>query len=83
MLAADYRNIGDAAITYAQVDVLKESFPDFNVVEIPLRKSYSTLLALKIVTNKKDVITIIGGGNMGDFYFGIEEIRQLIIKKVQ
>jgi len=81
MIAADYKNIGDAGITYAQVDILKEFYPAFNVVEIPLRESYSTLLALKIVTNKKDIISIIGGGNMGDLYCGIEEIRQFIVKK--
>lgn len=78
-MAADYKNIGDAAITYAQVNMLKHIFPDKKVIEIPMRKSFIDLLAIKKNILNNDIITTIGGGNMGDVYYGIERIRQQVI----
>ncbi|QLE02795.1 polysaccharide pyruvyl transferase family protein [Galbibacter sp. BG1] len=79
-MAADYKNIGDAAITYAQVAMLRTCFPKHEVIEIPLKKSFTDLLAIKKVINPEDIITTIGGGNMGDTYYGLERIRQQIVK---
>ena len=38
-LGADYGNLGDVAITYAQTKYLKEHFQDYNVVEIPISQT--------------------------------------------
>ena len=35
-LAADYGNLGDVAITYAQRKFLEEKFPNYEVIEIPI-----------------------------------------------
>ncbi len=78
-LGADYGNLGDVAITYAQVKYLKERYVDYNVVEIPISQTYAGMKAVKKVIGKDDVIASIGGGNTSDLYDDIEFFRQLVI----
>lgn len=80
-LAADYGNLGDVAITYAQKKFLKESFPEYKVIEFPISRTFSDLKSLEQFVDKEDIITIVGGGNIGDMYDDIEFCRQLIIKR--
>lgn len=80
-LAADYGNLGDVAITYAQTVFLKENYPDYVIIEFPISLTISKLKSLKKVCSSEDIITIVGGGNMGDLYSDIEFLRQLIISK--
>ena len=81
MLAADYGNLGDIAITYAQKKFLKEKFPDYQIVVLPISKTYAALKNLRRSVSSEDIITIVGGGNMGDLYLDIERQRRFIIKK--
>lgn len=79
-LAADYGNLGDIAITYAQKKFIKDYFEETHeIVEIPLAKTYEYINQLNI--KKDDIITIVGGGNIGDRYEWIEEARRQVIKK--
>jgi pyruvyl transferase EpsI len=78
-LAADYGNLGDVAITYAQTKFIQEH-SDYEVLEIPLSKSLEGLIFVKRVIKKNDIVTIVGGGNLGDLYEQIEFIRQLVVK---
>lgn len=80
-LSANYGNLGDVAITHAQRKFLQSNFPDYNLLEIPIDKTYENMKSLKKVVNKDDIITIIGGGNFGDIYLDIEESRQFFIKQ--
>src|SRR5690606_14138854 len=75
-LAADYGNLGDVAITYAQTKFLKEH-SDYQVIEIPISESLEGLWFVKKNIKKGDIVTTVGGGNMGDLYDQIEFIRQL------
>src|SRR5690606_38406975 len=75
-LAADYGNLGDVAITYAQTKFLKEH-SDYQVIEIPISESLEGLWSVKKNIKKGDIVTTVGGGNMGDLYDQIEFIRQL------
>ena len=79
-LAADYGNLGDVAITYAQHAFLKQNFPDFLVTEIPISKTLQGIALLKKTINNNDIITTVGGGNMGNLYPMIELNRQMVIK---
>ena len=81
MLAADYGNCGDIAITYAQRKFLKENLTGYKIIEIPLKFFYRDYLCIKKNLNPQDIITIIGGGNTGDLYWNFEEARRFIIKK--
>lgn len=79
-LAADYGNLGDVAITYAQSLFLAKIYPEYEIVDFPISKTLSHLKSLKSVCSKDDIITLTGGGYMGDRYYGAELLRQLVIK---
>ena len=79
-LAADYGNLGDVAITYAQTEFLKTKFPGYEIVDFPISKTLTHLKSLKENCSSEDIITLTGGGYMGDMYFRSELLRQLVIK---
>src|SRR5690606_20530130 len=79
-LAADYGNLGDVAITKAQTNFIRDAFPNHHILPIYLDEINAYLIPLKKLLIPDDVITIIGGGNMGDLYEGFEEYRRSIIK---
>lgn len=79
-LAADYGNLGDVAITYAQEQYLGKIFPGYEIIDFPISKTLGNLKALKNICNTDDVITIVGGGNMGDLYGDIELLRLMVVK---
>lgn len=78
-LAADYPNLGDIAITYAQVEFLRKCYPSYKVVEIPADKTLLLMKGVKENINENDIITIVGGGNMGNVYEYYEELRRTVI----
>lgn len=79
-LAADYGNIGDLAITAAQKAFLTKILASDSIVYIPISKTRVLLQSIKKQVTPQDLITIIGGGNMGSLYPDIEELRQLVIR---
>lgn len=79
-LAADYGNLGDVAITYAQEKLLKEKYPDYEIVDVPISKTLSLLRPIKRIATPDDIITITGGGNMGEMYGDIELLRLMVIR---
>lgn len=80
-LAADYGNLGDVAITYAQTKFLKDILGNnFEVIEIPISHSLEGLYFVKKNIKRGDIITSVGGGNLGDLYNQIEFIRQLAVR---
>lgn len=79
-LACDYSNLGDFAITLAQKKILKGLYPCANVIEIPIGETYQGIKAVKSRNNHDDVVTIIGGGNMGTLHYGYERKRNLIVE---
>ena len=78
-LAADYGNIGDLAISSAQEKFIKENLVDYEVFPVPISKTRLWLGSIKKQITSEDIITIIGGGNMGSLYPDIEDLRQLVI----
>ncbi|MCF6279263.1 MAG: polysaccharide pyruvyl transferase family protein [Flavobacteriaceae bacterium] len=79
-LAADYGNLGDVAITYAQHKFLSATFPDHYVTEIPISQTLKGLEYVRRTIKNDDIVTTVGGGNMGDLYEQIENFRQLVFK---
>lgn len=79
-LAADYGNLGDVAITYAQHKFLSATFSDYTTTEIPISQTLAGLEYVKRIIKKDDIITTVGGGNMGDLYEQIENYRQLVFE---
>ena len=80
-LAADYGNLGDVAITYAQKKFLSETLKEYEIIEVPYNNTYNYEKILKKNINPSDIITIVGGGNLGNIYDEIEEKRRNIIKR--
>lgn len=78
-LAADYGNLGDVAITYAQKQILKKWYPDYEIAEVPAGKTLSYIHDIKKNIKPDDIITVVGGGNMGDMYGDIELLRLMIV----
>ena len=78
-LAADYGNLGDLAITYAQIKFLKGAFPDSLIEPIPISRTLSAIKQLRQVIRDEDIITLVGGGNTGDMYDDIQYLRELYI----
>lgn len=79
-LAADYGNIGDIAISCAQSHYLKSVLPDYDVISIPISQTRFLIDSINKQIKSDDIVTIIGGGNMGGTYPDIEALRQLVIK---
>lgn len=79
-LAADYGNVGDLAITYAQIRFLERAFPDAVVEPIPISQTVRTLASMQCTVGPDDIITLIGGGNTGDMYDDIQYLREAFIR---
>lgn len=82
-LACDYANLGDYAITIAQKKILEEAFPDRNVIPVYMSQTYSALKSFLKLNRVDDIVTIIGGGNMGEMYYGYERKRNLVVDKLK
>ena len=78
-LAADYGNLGDVAITYAQTKFLEDQ--GYQVIEIPISQTAEGIWWVKKHIQSNDIVTLIGGGNMGDLYEQIDTLRQLVIEQ--
>lgn len=81
-LACDYPNLGDYAITKAQTTMLRNMFPDRHVHTFGYDVTYSSLKTVLKHHQVNDLVTIIGGGNMGEYYYGFERKRNLIVEKM-
>lgn len=79
-LAADYGNIGDLAITAAQVAFLRDYAPGLQCIAVPISATRVLLRSIQRQIRPDDLVTIIGGGNMGSIYPDIEALRQLVIR---
>ncbi|MEZ8732909.1 polysaccharide pyruvyl transferase family protein [Vibrio splendidus] len=80
VLAADYGNLGDVAISYAQYYFLQKNFPQYNIVDVPISRNIKNISTIKKQIRKRDVITIVGGGNLTDKYQDIENCRLAWVK---
>lgn len=80
-ISADYGNLGDIAITYAQKLFLEELLKDYEIIEIPSKRTFEYIKIVKRAIKPNDIITLIGGGNMSNRYDGIEEARRMIVKE--
>lgn len=81
-LAADYGNLGDYAITLAQKYFLQNIFPKHNIIVVNLNETYKAYsYSLNPSVKDDDIVTIVGGGNMGSLYYSIELSRQFVISR--
>lgn len=81
MLAANYNNLGDIAITIAQKKFLKDHLgDDYQIIEIPCNETYDYFFDMKKHIRDNSIITIVGGGHNGTLYEFAESQRRFIMK---
>jgi len=80
LLATDYPNLGDHALTIAHKNFLHDHFPEFEIIEFSVDSTLDAIYFLKNNLSDNDVITLKGGGNIGIEYFREELLRRKIIK---
>ena len=77
---AEHVNIGDAAITLAEQQFLRQHFADYYQVEISTYEFSRKETYLHAILNPEDIIFINGGGNMGDVYPEEEALHRAIVE---
>lgn len=80
---ADHRNMGDQAITYATAAYIRHTLPDYNIIEVTEGDIYRRIYHIKKYVGKNDLIILQGGGNLGNVYGYIEDIRRIVIEKIK
>lgn len=83
--AADYNNLGDLAITYAQEEFIRNSITtnDTEIIKVFESETYLWVKEIRKLPVSHVLITLIGGGNNGSLYEFIEEPRRFILKALK
>ena len=76
---AIHDNIGDAAISYAEIKFVQNFFKDYFIIETNTYEFDDKIEYLKSIINKDDIIFLQGGGNLGNRYINEEKIRRKTI----
>ncbi len=82
-LCGFYQNLGDMALTYAQERFLRHEFPGANIILIPSVDTYAATKYIKKRIRPHDLVTVLGGGNMGDMYISLENARLHVVKSLK
>ncbi|MEK3881175.1 polysaccharide pyruvyl transferase family protein [Paenibacillus sp. FSL M7-0420] len=77
----EHDNLGDHAITYAQMNFLRKAFPDYTLIEIVANRLMHNMKCLEEFCSPEDIFVLQGGGNFGIEYFREEEVRRKIISE--
>ena len=75
VLAADYPNLGDVALTHALLRLCASNLPLHQTYLLTAGRFFREIRGLARAVSPDDVIVIVGGGNMGDLYPYLEEAR--------
>lgn len=78
--APEHGNLGDHAIIDAELNFLRDQFPNISRVEIPYRMIFMKLPELKSLIKPKDIVCITGGGYMGSLWKKAEKFIRIIIE---
>jgi pyruvyl transferase EpsI len=80
----EYGNLGDQAITYAEIEFLRKYVPGVNILRIPEELCVEYIWPMKRLAQKKCFVFIShGGGNMGTLYKYQEQRRQMLIRHIK
>lgn len=78
--APEYGNLGDQAIAFAITKFCNKILPDRQMIEFQESNVLSYIHWIKKNINKKDIIVLQGGGNLGNLYPRYEFVRRMIVK---
>lgn len=77
----EHGNLGDQAIAIGIKKILEDKFKDKNILEISHNRYNKNKEIIEKLVSKKDIITLIGGGNFGNLYIGEEKQRRDIVQR--
>lgn len=81
MLTPRHGNLGDQMISVATEKILSDIFDDKKIFEIEEEVYLKRREEIKKYINKKDVIVLHGGGNLGDVWLEVEQIRRRVLEE--
>jgi len=73
-------NLGDQAIVKAEEEFLKQHYPEYTIIEVPVYKTSLDVYFLRNIFRKGDLIFLHGGGNIGDLYLSNEIARRKVLQ---
>lgn len=79
-LSPEHGNLGDQAIAYASLKFLKDTFSDYEIIELERDEIFKYYKPIKKILRSDDIIVLHGGGNLGNLYIQEENARRFIIK---
>ena len=80
-------NLGDQAIVWGETTILKNYFPDHEIIDIPYDYLTGDLgeiflgLGFEKYIRRDDIIFLHGGGNLGNLWVNEEQLRRKLIEK--
>ena len=74
-----YGNLGDQALKFGEYRFIKEYFPNYKIVSIPLDILDDVKEVVKKFIGSQDIIALQAGGNIGTMYPGIHRTQQKAI----
>lgn len=80
LMTPNYGNIGDQAIACASMQFLEDNYKEYQIIEIPINLTCRYLYTVKSYINHNDIVFLQGGGNMGNLYRDIDNIRNFVLK---
>ncbi|MDN6900683.1 general stress protein [Oenococcus sicerae] len=74
----DYTNLGDQAVSLASRKYIETEFPEFQYIEILEDDNDAGIEAVEKIITSQDVVSFVGGGNMGSLYTEHESARRKV-----
>lgn len=78
---AEYGNLGDSIIVYSMKLMLEKIFPNRKIIEYTDNDLLSIKKILYKFIKEDDIIFMSGGGNLGNIWIDVENIRRDVIKQ--
>lgn len=73
-----YTNLGDQAVSLAQREYIENEFPEYQYIEILEDDNDQGIEAVKKIITSQDIVSFVGGGNMGSLYTNHESARRKV-----
>lgn len=76
----NYTNLGDQAVSLAQRRYIEQEFPAYTYIEILEEDNEAAIKAVQAVIQPQDIVSYVGGGNMGNLYLDHEQARRRVFE---
>lgn len=75
-----YTNLGDQAVSWAQKRYIENEFPEYEFIEILEEDTEAAIKEIQKVIQPPDIVSFVGGGNMGSLYLDHEIARRRVFE---